>query len=169
MPACPLSHKAFATYLLAKGIVSEKVTEIGSAKPGSLLPDVWIPREKGAWLIKIVGRKFPSGQKSPQYWRNWIKEEVLEHALQWENWPGGNFTSLLVFAYEIIGDKSPLEPKQLFSYQGNTFAFVVIRTKIYRQFCKQLSPRWGTVTMPVSEFRKWGRGWEDFWKEAPFI
>lgn len=165
MPACPLSHKAFATYLLAKGIVSERVTEIGSAKPASPLPDVWISREEGVWLIKILGRKFPSGQKAPQYWRNWMKEDLLKSSLQWERWPGKKFRSLLVFAYEIVGEKSPIEQKLLFSYQGKSFAFVVIPAQVYRQYCKPLSPRWGTVSMSVNDFRKWGRPWEFFWQE----
>lgn len=170
MPACPLSHKAFEAYLLGEGITpekaAEKVAEIEWITAVSRYPDVWISRKKGAWLIKILGRQFPSGQKNPRYWRNWVNEEMLEHSLQWENWPGGNFTTLLVFAYEITADKSPVEPAKLFSFAGKFFAFVVVSAKVYRQYCKPLSASWGTVSMSVSDFRKWGRSWEDFWKEA---
>jgi len=59
-----------------------------------------------------------------------------------------------VFAYNIVGDRAPLEPERLFEYRGSLYAFVAIRLSDYAARARPISPRWDTVAMPTDEFRR---------------
>lgn len=107
-----------------------------------------------SWLIDVKGRRFPSGQKSPAYWRNWVSEDDLLSITRWEALLGSGFYGLLVFAYHVTAEKSPVERSQLFLYGENYYAFMGIPAAFYARHCKTLSPRWRTVTMPSAEFRQ---------------
>ena len=62
--------------------------------------------EASSWLIDIKGRRFPSGTAHPQYWRNWVSEDDLLSLSRWETIFGRGFQGLLVFAYNVLGDRS---------------------------------------------------------------
>jgi hypothetical protein len=50
----------------------------------------------------------------------------------------------------------------LFAYRGRMYGFVGIRLDHYTSFAKQLSPRWGTVTVPTARFRALARPVREF-------
>lgn len=129
----------------------------GSSLPGALNGFSEEPHAKDvriSWLIDIKGRRFPSGQKSPQYWRNWVNEDDLLSINRWEALLGTDFHGLLVFAYHVLADRSPIERSRLFLNEGNYYAFMAIPATVYSRCCRTLSPRWRTLTMPSVEFRK---------------
>ena len=113
------------------------------------------PRFPGNWLVDVKGRQFPTAGR--QYWRNWSTADELESLARWEQLFGPQSAGLLVFAYNVIGEQAPLPANELFTYRGNLYGFVGIRLDHYASFVKRLSPRWGTVTMPVKEFRSLAR------------
>ena len=61
---------------------------------------------------------------------------------------------LLVFAYDVLGDRSPVDRSRLFEFQNRYYAFLGIPLSVYYRECRPLSPRWRTVSMPSAKFRQ---------------
>ncbi len=116
-----------------------------------------------SWLVDIKGRRFPSGQKSPQYWRNWTASDDIASLSRWENLFSIGFHGLFVFVYDVCGTRSPVEEERLFEYNGNRYAFFGVPLVIYRDYCRQLSAKWQTVTMSTTNFRKFAVPLDLFW------
>lgn len=113
-----------------------------------------IPASANSWLCDVKGRRFPSGQKSPQYWRNWISKDDLVSLARWENLFGAGFHGLFVFVYDVWGTRLPLPEERLFSFGGRRYGFFVVPLATYMENCRELSPRWETVTMSTALFRR---------------
>lgn len=109
----------------------------------------------GNWLVDVKGRQFPTAGR--QYWRNWSTADELESLSRWEELFGASSAGLLVFAYNVVGEQAPLPAQELFVFRGSLYGFVGIRLDHYASFVKRLSPRWGTVTIPVPQFRSLAR------------
>lgn len=105
-------------------------------------------------LIDIKGRQFPSGQKHKQYWRNWSTWDDLVSMAHWQTKFGDDSLALLVFAYEVVGNRAPLEPRRLFYFRERSYAFLAVRVTDYIQQSQQLSAKWKTVTLPAPLFRQ---------------
>jgi len=116
----------------------------------------------GNWLVDVKGRQFPTAGR--QYWRNWSTADELESLARWEELFGAHSAGLLVFAYNVVGQQAPLPPRELFAFRDSLYGFVGIRLDHYASFVKQLSPRWGTVTMPVDQFRSLARPVREFFR-----
>ncbi len=108
------------------------------------------------WLVDVKGRQFPSGRRR-KYWTNWTTEEDLHSLARWERLFGSGFSALLVFAYQIVGDRAPLPEDQLLAFREGLYAFVGIRRADYAQAARRISPRWGTVSIPTEQFRSLAR------------
>ena len=109
------------------------------------------------WLVDVKGRRFPSGDETKQYWKNWSPREDLESLARWEELFGEGFCGLFVFAYNIVGDRAPLPADQLFEHRGALYGFVGIELSEYAALSHPISPSWGTVAMPTAEFRRLAR------------
>jgi hypothetical protein len=114
-----------------------------------------------AWLVDVKGRRFPSGDGSKQYWKNWSTADDLRSLAQWEQLFGANFRGLFVFAYDVLGDRAPLPAEQLFEYRGSLYGFVAVRLADYAESAHRISPRWDTVAMPTADFRRVARPLEE--------
>jgi hypothetical protein len=112
------------------------------------------PSDSVSLLVDIKGRQFPSGKKQKQYWRNWSTWDDLVSMAQWQDKLGAGSLALLVFAYEVIGTRSPVEAAQLFPFRDRLYAFLAVRTADYIQFSRPLSAKWQTVAMPAPAFRQ---------------
>jgi hypothetical protein len=112
------------------------------------------PSDSVSLLVDIKGRQFPSGKKQKQYWRNWSTWDDLVSMAQWQDKLGSGSLALLVFAYEVVGSRSPVEPAQLFAFRDRLYAFLAVRTADYIQFSRPLSAKWQTVSMPAVAFRQ---------------
>ncbi len=106
------------------------------------------------WLVDVKGRRFPTGAS---YWKNWSTADELTSLAIWETLFGPRFTGLLVFAYNVVGDRAPLAAAELFVFRGGLYGFVAIRLDHYTSWSQRLSPRWGTVNVPVARFRALAR------------
>jgi hypothetical protein len=112
-------------------------------------------KSPGTWLVDVKGRQFPTA--GHQYWRNWSTHDELASLAGWEELLGPKAAGLLVFAYNVIGDRAPLPAEELFVHRSSLYAFVGIRLDHYTSFARPLSPRWGTVTVSVPRFRSLAR------------
>ncbi len=117
--------------------------------------------EGGHWLIDVKGRRFPSGNEQKHYWKNWSSRDDLRSLARWEQLFGGDFASVLVFAYHLVGNQSPLPADQLFAYRNRLYGFVAIGLHDYAPYARPISESWDTVAMPVGRFRAAARPIED--------
>ena len=113
------------------------------------------------WLVDVKGRRFPSGDQTCQYWKNWSTRDDLRSLAQWEEVFGEGFVGLFVFAYNVVGDRAPLEPEKLFEHRGALYGFVSVRRADYAEHARPISPSWDTVAMPAAEFRRLARPLEE--------
>jgi hypothetical protein len=110
------------------------------------------PAASASWLVDVKGRRFPTG-KQKQYWKNWSTSDELASLAGWEELFGRQFAGLLVFAYNVIGDRAPLAAEELFIHRGSLYAFVGVRLDHYTSWSRPLSARWGTVSVSTPRFR----------------
>jgi hypothetical protein len=123
-----------------------------------------------SWLVDVKGRRFPSGGmtagRTGQYWKNWTTRDELRSLAAWEEIFGKQFMSLLVFAYNVVGDRAPLPPDELFAFRGGLYGFVGIRLDHYASHAQTLSPKWDTVYLPTAQFRALACGTRTFFRPA---
>ncbi|TWT91087.1 hypothetical protein Mal64_14860 [Pseudobythopirellula maris] len=117
------------------------------------------------WLVDVKGRRFPSGLSSPQYWRNWSTRDELDSLAHWAERFGPGFTAMLVFAFHLTADRSPVAPEKIFYWRGEAYAFVGVRLSDYRRAARPLSARWRTVTTGVKQFRRIARPVDELFAE----
>jgi hypothetical protein len=110
-----------------------------------------------SWLVDVKGRRFPSGDEHQQYWKNWSTRDDLRSLAAWERHFGGGFCPLLVFAYQLVGDRSPLPHEYLFEFRDAWYGFIGVRLADYIPHARPLSDSWDTVAMPVGLFRQAAR------------
>jgi hypothetical protein len=115
------------------------------------------PIGRTSWLVDVKGRRFPSGDEQKQYWKNWSTRDDLRSLAAWQSYFGADFCPLLVFAYHLVGSRSPLPAEQLFEFRGAYYGFVGIRLADYIPHARPLSDRWDTVAMPAGQFRRTAR------------
>lgn len=113
---------------------------------------VTVPRGT-TWLVDVKGRHFPGG-KARHYWKNWATRDDLRGLASWENVFGAGSGALLVFAYQLRGERSPLPLDELFCHQKQWYAFIAIRWYDYASAARPISPKWGTVALPTARFRE---------------
>ncbi len=119
------------------------------------------------WLVDVKGRRFPSGDTTTQYWKNWSTHDDLRSLGQWEHLFCETFRGLFVFAYDVLGDRSPLPEAQLFEHRGSLYGFVAIRLSDYAAHAHQISPKWDTVAMPTADFRRLAQPLEELLRPQP--
>ena len=166
--ARPWNHyeAAFEAYLRSIRVPYVAVDERrrSLAARGSLksLDFIVSPSAGGTWLVDVKGRKFPGGEEGRHYWKNWTQHEDLFSLEQWEELFGQDSRSLLVFAYLLVTDRSPLPANNVFDFRDQRYAFVGIRLADYRRYARPISNRWDTVAMPVARFRELAESAESF-------
>jgi hypothetical protein len=112
------------------------------------------PRPGEFYVVDVKGRRFPSGKRRQQYWRNWTTREDVASLTRWEERFGDGASAWFVFAYRVLGERSPTAPEDLFAFRGELFGFVAIRLANYLAHARLLSPKWDTITMPTATFRR---------------
>lgn len=112
-----------------------------------------------SFLVDIKGRRFPSGTRHKQYWRNWSTRDDLRSLAEWARYFGEHFTPLLLFAYWVTEDRSPIPPDDLWHFRDRTYAFVAMPLADYWRSSRTLSTKWDTVSMPAAEFRRTASPW----------
>lgn len=149
---------AFEAYLRERRVAYVAVDEQRRSlvAGGSLknLDYIVSPSASVSLLVDIKGRQFPSGRKQKQYWRNWSTWDDLLSMACWQEKLGPGSIALLVFAYEVVGNRAPVEPARLFTFRKRLYAFLAVRTADYIRFSRRLSAKWQTVAMPAAVFRQ---------------
>jgi hypothetical protein len=106
-----------------------------------------------SWLVDVKGRRFPAGGQQKQYWKNWSTRDDLRAMSEWERLFGAGYQGLLVFAYAVVGDQSPLPLDRLFEFRERLYGFVGVRLCDYACYARPISARWQTVALSSRQFR----------------
>lgn len=114
-----------------------------------------------SWLVDVKGRRFAAG-KAGQLWKNWSTRDDLESMDRWEQLLGPRAAGLLVFAYHLVGRESPVAASEVFAFRDALYGFVGIRLKDYQDHARPISPRWQTLALPTSQFRRLARPLADW-------
>jgi hypothetical protein len=160
---------AFEAFLRDRRIPYVAVDEArrSLAADGSLksLDFIVSPPGPTSWLVDVKGRRFPSGDEQKQYWKNWSTRDDLRSLAAWQQHFGNGFCPLLVFAYHLVAERSPLEREQLFEFRGNRYGFVGVRLADYVPLARPISTSWDTVAMPTGPFRRAARPVEEMLRQ----
>jgi hypothetical protein len=120
-----------------------------------------------SWLVDVKGRRFPAGVQK-QFWKNWSTRDDLRSLTAWQRLFGPASRALLVFAYDVIGDRAPLAEDKLFAYHGKLHGFVGIELAQYAAHSRPISKAWDTLAVPTKRFRAIAAPVEEFFlRTAP--
>ena len=157
---------AFEQYLRSRGVPYVAVDEAKrSLLAGTSIKSLdFIVSTPGgtSWLVDVKGRRFPSGDEQKQYWKNWCTNDDIRSLAHWERLFGEQFSSLFVFAYNIVGDRAPLPADMLFEFRGGMYAFIGIKLSDYALHARPISPSWDTLAMPTGQFREMAAPFDRF-------
>lgn len=153
---------AFEVFLRSHGVPYVAVDEakrslLGDGRSIKSLDFIVSTPSPTTWLVDVKGRRFPSGNVQKQYWKNWSTRDDLRSLAQWERLFGSDFRGLLVFAYDVLGDRSPLPAEELFQCRGSLYGFIAVPLTDYAACARPISPRWDTWAMTASDFRHFAR------------
>jgi len=84
----------------------------------------------------------------------WVTTDDVDGLYKWQKVFGANHQAIYVFTYMIENIDVDYDGRDDFYYDSKRYVFFCIRMDDYRQFMKQRSPRWQTVTLPADKFRK---------------
>jgi hypothetical protein len=62
-----------------------------------------------------------------------------------------------VFAYNVMGESSPLPAERLFTHREGRYAFLGVRLAHFAEHAKLISPKWETLAMPSAALRQWAQ------------
>jgi hypothetical protein len=149
---------AFEAYLRERRVAYVAVDEQRRSQlgEGSLKNvDFLVSPDDGATLlVDVKGRRFPSGQSSPQYWRNWTTWDDLRSLARWQDRLGDGSLALFGFVFHVVGPRAPLPPERLFVHRDRQYAVLAVRVADYIRFARPLSAKWQTASIPAAIFRQ---------------
>ena len=113
----------------------------------------------GNWIVDVKGRRFPGGARSTKFWKNWTTRADLSGLLRWEEIlsAGGEEyqdRGAFVFAYLVVGERSPLPEERLYIDGTDRYAFFVVTLKTFIAEAKLISPKWRTYEIPAKRFQE---------------
>jgi len=150
---------AFEAYLRNRGVPYVAVDEakrsvLSNGSSIKSLDFIVSCPQQSTWLVDVKGRRFPSGDVQKQYWKNWSTRDDLVSLAQWERLFGSGFAAVFVFAYNVLGSRSPLAYEQLFTFREQLYGFVAVRLTDYAGYARPISAKWDTLAMPSADFRR---------------
>lgn len=110
-------------------------------------------------LVDVKGRQCVAGSKTLQ---NWATREDIDDLRQWQEIFGEGFAAIFVFMYHWPGAPEAAPFSDLFAFQSKWYAMLGVEVEDYRKGMKTRSEAWGTVHVPVREFRTMARPFEDW-------
>lgn len=149
---------AFEAYLQQRRIAYVAVDEQRRSKlgDGSLKNVDFLvsPADGATLLVDVKGRRFPSGQRNKQYWRNWTTWDDLRSLARWQDRLGEGSLALFGFVFHVVGERSPLPANELFVFRDRQYAILAVRVADYIRFARPLSAKWQTASIPTAIFRQ---------------
>lgn len=154
---------AFEDFLRRKGLPYIAVDEakralFAGAKLKSFDFVVYRPEGKNL-LVDVKGRLCSTKSATLQ---NWATREDIDDLRQWEDIFGDGFSAIFLFMYHWPGTPETAPFADLFCFQEKWYAAVAISLADYRATMKARSAAWGTVSLPVKEFKRLSKPFEQW-------
>lgn len=111
-------------------------------------------------LVDVKGRRFPGGPpERPRFvWESWATAADIDGLLRWQEKFGPGYRALLVYAYQLGSDRDVSEiPGDLWTWRGRRYYLRAVLADEYRREMRSRSPKWGTVSLAGSAFRRLAR------------
>lgn len=112
------------------------------------------PADGATLLVDVKGRRFPSGQRTKQYWRNWTTWDDLRSLARWQDRLGDGSLALFGFVFHVVGERSPVPAESLFVFRQQPYAILAVRVADYIRFARPLSAKWQTASISAAVFRQ---------------
>ena len=161
----PVIHyeAAFEDFLRRKGLPYIAVDEakralFAGAKLKSFDFVVYRPQGKNL-LVDVKGRKLSGTGGSLQ---NWTTREDIDDLRQWQEIFGDGFSAMFLFMFHWPGTPETAPLKDLMMYGEKWYGMLGISVADYREFMRPRSEAWGTVHLPMKEFRRLARPFEEW-------
>jgi hypothetical protein len=99
----------------------------------------------------------------------WVTAEDIDGLTKWQEvfsagrfspardtlrWVGQRYTAVFVFAYKTENIDVDFDGRDVYDFSANRYVFFAIKLEDYRQFMRQRSPKWQTVTLSADKFRR---------------
>jgi len=112
------------------------------------------PRNQQVIIAEVNGRAFKgtSFAKSAGF-ECWVTAEDIEGLAKWQEVFGQGHTAIFVFAYKIENIDVDFDGREVYDFDANRYMFFAVKLDDYREFMKQRSPKWQTVTLLADKFR----------------
>jgi len=112
---------------------------------------VYLPQQRNL-LVDIKGRKAKPGKKDWLF-DPWVGREDMQSLAKWKEVFGDSFAACFVFAFWLgdLGHVSMFEP---FQFRDQYYRFYAIYLDDYRQYLKERSAKWQTLTIPRKVFQE---------------
>lgn len=147
-------ESAFEDYLRRQGLPYIAVDEAKKALfAGAKLKsfDFVVYRPQGDnLLVDVKGRS--CGKTGTL--QNWATREDIDDLRQWQDIFGTGFRAIFLFMYHWPADPESAPFKDLFQHQNRWYSMLAISIADYRTHMKTRSEAWGTVHLPMADFRK---------------
>jgi hypothetical protein len=127
--------------------------------------DFIVHGEHSRLLVDVKGRRFPGGppEKPRRVWECWSTRDDIDGLVRWAELFGAGYQGLLVFAYDLAPNVSlPDDTPDLWTWRGRRYLFRAVPAEEYRAHMRVRSPKWGTVHLPGTVFRRLVRPLCDF-------
>jgi hypothetical protein len=122
--------------------------------------DFIVHGETGGWLIDVKGRRFPAGtpEQPRRTWECWSTLEDIDSLQRWAERFGATYRPLLTFMYHLTAPGvSVAEDDDLWTWQGRRYLLRGIPVEDYQVAMRVRSPKWGTVSLGMADFRRLAR------------
>jgi len=111
----------------------------------------------GRLVVDVKGRQFPSlsAGKPRLTWQNWSTAGDVDGLARWSGRFGDGFQGILAFVYHVLPTVTlPDGTPDLFRHHGRSYLARGVSVEDYRLHMKSRSPRWSTVDLSTSDFRR---------------
>jgi hypothetical protein len=163
---------AFEGYLKTQGLCYVGVDEGRRAMLGEMpvknLDFIVLGACGSRLLIDVKGRQFPGGPpEKPKYtWENWATNDDINGLRNWVDVFGPGYTALFLFLYKLqpTVEVAP-DTIDLFTFREQQYLLRAVTLDDYVNHMKVRSPKWGTVSLPGTQYRTLARPFRFFTHE----
>ena len=106
-------------------------------------------------IAEVKGRRFKGTSFAKLAgFECWVTADDVEGLVGWQRIFGPGHLAVFVFAYAIEKIDVDFDGREIFDFDGRNYIFLAVKLDDYREFMKQRSPKWKTVTLPAEKFRQ---------------
>ncbi len=124
------------------------------------------PNNQQAIIAEVKGRSFKGTSFAKLAgFECWVTAEDIDGLTKWQEVFGQGHSAIFVFAYKIENIDVDFDGREVYDFAANRYMFFAVKLDDYREFMKQRSPKWQTVTLPADKFRQCAIQLQQLWNK----